>query len=95
MLIILHMIDGFDDAVPKLKRYYLDELNGMFGTNFPRMGEFDRTILKKAKIDLDTNSTLSFEYDIIYDKNTMSAGRPKAIGATIYLIDNKPQPTLF
>ena len=95
MLMILHMIDGFDDDVPKLKKYSLETLNNMFGTNIARMGEFDRAILKKAKIDLDTNSILSFEYDIIYDKDSMSAGRPRAIGAVIYLIDNKPQPTLF
>ncbi len=95
MLMILNMINGFDDHVPKLKKYSLESLNKMFGTNFPRMGEFDRTILKKVKIDLDTNVNLSFEYDILYDKDSISAGRPRAIGATIKLIDNKPQPTLF
>ncbi len=95
MLMILNMINGFDDHVPKLKKYSLESLNKMFGTNFPRMGEFDRTILKKVKIDLDINVNLSFEYDIIYDKDSISAGRPRAIGATIKLIKNKPQPTLF
>ncbi len=95
MLIILNMIDGFDDYVPKIKKYSLESLNKMFGTSFARMGEFDRTILKKVKIDLDTNTNLSFEYDIIYDKDSVSIGRPRAIGATIKLIENKPQPTLF
>ncbi len=95
MLMILNMINGFDDHVPKLKKYSLESLNKMFGTNFPRMGEFDRTILKKVKIDLDKNVNLSFEYDILYDKDSISAGRPRAIGATIKLIDNKPHPTLF
>jgi len=95
MILLLEMINGFDENVGKLKRYDLSELNSLFGTNYKRLGEFDKKILKPVKRDLDTNSSLSFVYDIIYDKEVSSAGRPKAVGVTIYLIDNSPQPSLF
>ena len=52
-------------------------------------------MLKKAKIDLDNNSKISFVYDINYDKEAHTVGRAKAVGVTIHLIDNTPNPTLF
>jgi plasmid replication initiation protein len=95
MLLLLEMINGFDEHVPKLKRYELEELNLLFGTSYKRLGEFEREVLKKAKEDLDNNSKLSFVYDINYDKDAHTIGRAKAVAVTIYLIDNQPQPTLF
>jgi len=95
MLLLLEMINSFDKDIPKLKRYELDELNLLFGTNYKRLGEFEREVLKKAKEDLDKNSKLSFVYDINYDKEAHTVGRAKAVAATIHLIDNQPQPTLF
>ncbi len=95
MILLLEMIKGFDKDIPKLKRYDLDELNALFGTNYKRMGEFEREVLKKAKEDLDANSKISFEYEINYDKDANTVGRAKAVGATIYLRDNNPQPKLF
>ena len=95
MILLLEMMNGFDEHVPKLKRYDLGELNLLFGTNYKRLGEFDREVLKKAKEDLDTNSKLSFVYDIYYDKEAHTVGRAKAVGVTIHLIDNNPQPKLF
>lgn len=95
MLLLLEMINGFDEHIPKLKRYDLEEINQLFGTNYKRMGEFEREVLKKSKNDLDTNSKISFIYDINYDKDIHSVGRAKAVGVTIYLVDNNPQPKLF
>ena len=95
MILLLEMMNGFDEHVPKLKKYDLAELNLLFGTNYKRLGEFDRKILKPVKEDLDINSKLSFVYDINYDKEAHTVGRAKAVGVTIHLIDNNPQPKLF
>ncbi len=95
LLLLLEMMSGFDEHIPKLKRYELKELNLLFGTNYKRLGEFEREVFKKAKIDLDNNSKISFTYEINYDKEFNTVGRAKAVGATIYLIGNVPNPTLF
>jgi len=95
MILLLEMMNGFDEHIPKLKRYELDELNLLFGTNYKRLGQFEQKILKPVKEDLDTNSKLSFVYDINYDKEAHTVGRAKAVGVTIHLIDNNPQPKLF
>jgi len=95
MLLLLEMINGFDDHIPKLKRYDLDDLNLLFGTNYKRLGEFEREVLKKAKQDLDNNSKISFVYDVNYDKEFNTPGRAKAVGVTLHLIDNAPHPRLF
>jgi hypothetical protein len=95
MLLLLEMINGFDEHIPKLKRYELEELNLLFGTSYKRLGEFEREVLKKAKEDLGKNSKLSFVYDINYDKEAHTIGRAKAVAVTIHLIDNQPRPTLF
>lgn len=95
MILLLEMMNGFDEHIPKLKKYDLAELNLLFGTNYKRLGEFEREVLKKAKSDLDINSKLSFVYDINYDKEAHTVGRSKAVGVTVHLIDNNSQPTLF
>jgi len=95
MVLLLEMINGFDEHIPKLKHYDLNELNLLFGTNYKRLGQFEQKILKPVKEDLDNNSKLSFVYDINYDKEAHTVGRAKAVGVTIHLIDNNPQPTLF
>jgi plasmid replication initiation protein len=95
MLLLLEMMNGYDEHIPKLKRYDLEELNLLFGTNYKRLGEFERKILKPVKEDLDKNSKISYVYDINYDKEFRTVGRAKAVGATIHLIDNNPKPTLF
>ena len=95
MLLLLELINGFDDHIPKLKRYSLEEINELFGTNYKRLGQFEVEVLKKAKLDLDNNSKVSFIYDVNYDKEFNTVGRAKAVGVTIHLIGNKPNPTLF
>lgn len=96
MLMLLEMISNFhrvEDGVrielPKRKTYELEELNLLFGTSYPRLGEFEREILKKVKEELDNNSKLSFLYEIEYDKKPESKGRPKAVRVTIDVIDRK------
>jgi len=91
MMLLLEMINGFDEHIPKLKRYELDELNLLFGTNYKRLGHFEQKILKKAKEDLDKNSKLSFVYDVNCDKEAYTVGRSKAVAVTIHLIDNFPK----
>jgi len=95
MILLLEMMNGFDEHISKLKRYNLDELNLLFGTKYKRLGQFEQEVLKKAKKDLDENANLSFVYDVNYDKEAHTVGRAKAVGVTIYLIDNNPQPKLF
>jgi len=83
------MIEGFNEHIAKRKTYYLSDLNAMFGTKYKTMYEFDRQILKPVKKELDDVSTLTFLYEIIFDKLTVAQGRPKAVGVTIDLISNK------
>lgn len=95
MILLLEMINGFNEHIPKLKKYSLEEINHLFGTNYKRMGQFEQEVLKKSKDDLDTNSKVSFIYDINYDKDIISVGRARAVGVTIHLINNNPHPRLF
>jgi len=95
MILLLEMINGFSDDVSKRKYYSLQELNQLFGTKYKRFGQFEQEVLKKAKSDLDNNSKLSFLYEAKYDKETKTSGRPSAVGATIDLILNNPDPKLF
>jgi len=95
MIQILEMINGFDEKIGKRKTYTLEELNLMFSTNYKRLKSFEVEILKKVKKELDSNSKLSFIYQINYKKKDYRAGRPYAYSVTIDLINNKPQRLLF
>ncbi len=96
MLMLLEMIanfhrveDGVRIELPKRKTYELEELNLLFGTRYPRLGEFEREILKKVKEELDNTSKLSFLYEIEYDKKPETKGRPKAMRVTIDILERK------
>jgi len=93
MLMLLEYINTFSKNAAKRKTYTLFELNKMFGTEYPRMAEFERSILKPAKEELDSISKLSFQYEINYE--AQPKGRPRAVGATIDLVNNTPQGKLF
>ena len=95
MILLLERIQGFSSNVPKLAKYSLEELNYLFGTHYKRLGEFEREVLKKVKIDLDKFSRISFVYEKKMDKEKVTPGRAKGVGIIIYLIDNNPQPSLF
>jgi len=86
LLAILNMIAGFDDDVAKRKRYDLDALNEIFGTNYKRLVDIERYVLKPVKEELDLNSKLSFLHEINFDN--FGKGRPKAVDITIDLIAN-------
>lgn len=90
MIQLLEMIEGFSKDIAKRKYYSLEELNGLFGTNYKTVYEFERKILKNTKEELDQVSNLSFTYSKKMDKEDIgSAGRPKAVGLYIELLDNK------
>jgi hypothetical protein len=90
MLLILEMIKQFGANVPKRKYYTLEELNGLFGTNYKTIYAFEQKIIKKIKEELDEKSKLSFIYRKKMDKERAgTAGRPTAVGLYIDLIDNK------
>jgi len=95
MIQILEMINNYDEKIPKRKTYTLNDFNLLFGTNYKRLKSFEVEILKKVKKELDSNSKLSFIYQINYKKKDSRAGRPYAYSVTIDLINNKPQRLLF
>jgi plasmid replication initiation protein len=97
MIHILEYIDGFGKDIAKRKKYDLDEINGVFGTNYKNCYEFERKVLMPIRQELDTKSKLTFQYETIYKQTPKGKkGRPKAIGFTIDLLDNKQrQPLLF
>jgi len=90
MIQLLEMIQGFSKNIAKRKYYDLESLNGLFGTKYKTVYEFERRILKNTKIELDEVSNLSFTYSKKLDKEDIgTAGRPKAVGLYIELLDNK------
>jgi plasmid replication initiation protein len=94
MIQLLEMIKGFGVDIPKRKRYLLEDLNGMFGTEYSRLKEFERKILAPVKAELDDKSDLSFVYETIFE-DSVKQGRPSAIGIVIDLIDNQRRQRRF
>jgi len=90
MIQILERINRFSENVAKRKYYSLDELNGFFGTNYKKLYEVERRILKPTQEELNQVSNLTFTYSKKMDKEDIGkAGRPKAVGLYIELLDNK------
>jgi hypothetical protein len=95
MVQLLELIDGFTGKAKKQKKMYLDEINGYFGTKYSRSIYIENKILKVCQKELDNYSQLTFTYEKIYEEKT-KAGRPKLVGFTIFLKDNKQrQTTMF
>lgn len=94
MIQLLEMIKGFGLDIPKRKRYLLEDLNGMFGTDYKNIYEFERKILKPVKSELDDKSDLSFTFEAVYE-DSVKQGRPSAIGIVIDLIDNQRRQRRF
>jgi len=86
LLAILEKISQYDKHVAKRVIYSLEDLNGIFGTNYSRIAEIERRILKPVQKELDTLSPKSFIYQVNYEKNAKLLGRPRAVSATIDLI---------
>jgi len=84
MQLLLELINNFDDDIAKRKRYDLDELNGYFGTKYKRYIDLERRILKPVKEEIDSNSTLTFDYFL--NDEASGTGRPKIKEVVIDLI---------
>jgi plasmid replication initiation protein len=95
MTMILEQVFGFKGSpenwdVKQQKTFSLDELNGMFDTNYKRFADFERKILEPTKVEMDDKSEISFSYTINKGYNSpLDRGRPKALGVTIKLVQNK------
>jgi len=86
MMMLLEYINGFSKDIGKNKRYLLEELNGMFGTNYKHTKDFVRFILVPVKKELDTFSKLSFIHTLYLDKDDVTrGGRPSAKGINLFL----------
>jgi len=80
MQMLLEMINSFSHA--KRKYFSIEELNGYFGTNYIRFGDFNRYILKRVQEDTMKYSTISFLFE---EKTQIN----KIVGITIDVIDNQ------
>ncbi len=89
MLSLLHKISNYGDNVAKRKHMTIDELNAFFGVSYKTWNEFERTILKPIKEELDTHSKLSFIYDPNYE--ILGRGRPSFKNVTIDIIESQPR----
>lgn len=94
MLALLNRISTYktdDDGweIPKRKRMTLDELNAFFGVGYASWNEFERSLLKLVKEELDAHSKLSFIYEANYE--ALGRGRPSFRDVTIDLIENQPR----
>jgi len=89
LLPVLYRISQYSENVAKRKTFELHELNALFGTNYKRLTDIDKFVLKKVKEELDAHSKLSFVYETNFDY--FDAGRPKAVSITIDVIDNAPR----
>ena len=75
--------------IPKRKRMTLDELNAFFGVQYTKWSEFERSLLKPVKEELDAHSTRSFIYEANYE--ALGRGRPSFKDVTIDVVDNQPR----
>lgn len=95
MAMILEQVFGFEGSpenwdVKQQKTFSLDELNGLFGTSYKTITDFKRKVLEPTKTEMDDKSEISFEYKINKGYNSpLDRGRPKALGVTIKLTQNK------
>lgn len=95
MTMILEQVFGFKGSpenwdVKQQKTFSLDELNGMFDTDYKRFADFERKILEPTKMEMDDKSEISFTYTINKGYNSpLDRGRPKALDCTIKLKQNK------
>ena len=89
LLPVLYRISQYSENVAKRKTFELHELNALFGTNYKRLTDIDKFVLRKVKEELDAHSKLSFIYETNFDY--FDAGRPKAISITIDVVENQPR----
>jgi plasmid replication initiation protein len=90
MLALLNRISTYKTdewEIPKRKHMTLDELNSFFGTNYKTWNEFERSLLKPVKEELDTHSKKSFIYEANYE--ILGRGRPSFKDVTIDVIEKQ------
>ena len=96
MIQLIERIASYSPNVAKRKHYTLEDLNALFGVNYKRLVEFERSVIKPSKVELDKFSKISFDYRLVYDKDDItSPGRAKAVSLVIDVVNNTPQSTLF
>jgi plasmid replication initiation protein len=83
---ILEQINTYD-----YKTKYLDKdtLNKIFGTNYKGVKEIERNIITHIQKELNEFSKLTFLYDLEYDIDKNTKGRPPLTGIKVVLKDNK------
>lgn len=86
LLPVLNRLNQYTDKVAKRKRFELDELNDLFGTNYKNFYDMQRKIIEPVKTELDLNSKLSFVFELNFEN--LDKGRPKATNIIIDVIDN-------
>ena len=84
MQLLLEQINDFSKDVAKRRKFTLEELNGYFDVKYATYYEFERKILKKVKEEIDSNSTLTFDYH--FNDEVSGTGRPKIKEVVIDLI---------
>lgn len=85
LLPLLNTIAGYDEEIGKRKRMTLEELNEFFGTKHRSLYDLEKKILIPVKEELDSNSKLSFVYDINFE--SIGKGRPRAKDIVIDVIE--------
>jgi plasmid replication initiation protein len=92
MLALLNRISTYKTdkwEIPKRKRMTLENLNDLFGTKYKTWNEFERSLLKPVKEELDAHSTKSFIYEANFE--ALGRGRPSFRDVTIDVIENQPR----
>lgn len=95
MVMILEQVFGFEGSpehwdVKQQKTFTLDDLNDMFDTKYKNLTDFKRNVLEPTKAEMDDKSEISFDFVINKDyPSRIKRGRPKAVGCTIKLTQNK------
>lgn len=86
---MLALLNHLNTTKDKNKIITLDELNEFFGTKYKTWNEFERSLLKPVKVELDAHSTRSFTYESNYE--ILGRGRPSFRDVTIDVINNQPK----
>jgi len=63
----------------------LEDFNAFFGTKYKNLYEIERKILIPVKEELDSNSSLTFTYEVNFIQ--LNKGRPKAHNITIDIVE--------
>ena len=93
ILALLNRISTYENndenelEAPDKKIMTLNELNSFFGVNYISWNEFERSLLKQVKEELDAHSIRSFTYEANYE--ILGRGRPSFKDITIDVIDNR------